>query len=108
MGKSDDLPIFRPKFGRAERASGRGAGGSFRNAALAGARLWGRAAGGSRRASALRVAAPAPSALSRRVVVKAHVVKMNAHGAKAARLHLSDGAPRSLRRASSGPAPNAR
>ncbi len=87
MGNSDDLPIFRPKLGRADRASGR-AGGSFRNAALAGARLRARAGrllGGGR---ALRVAAQAPGALSRRVVIKAHVVKMNAYGAKAAKLHL--------------------
>ncbi len=90
MTWDDDLPIFRPKFGRA-RTSGQGnAEPSFRNAVLAAMRRRGQGASRSARpARRSSVAVPRPGAFSRRVTVKAHYVKMTASGVKAARLHLA-------------------
>jgi type IV secretory pathway VirD2 relaxase len=81
----DDLPIFRPRFGRRTRRGVHGRSGSFRNEVLARVSLHG---GRRRRASAgpLRAEAHRPDA--RRVVIKARVVRLTAGGAKAAALHL--------------------
>ena len=84
MTDLDDLPIFRPRIrGGQEPTSPRGAG-SFRNALLASLR----GATARRRVSfaGSRLDTRQPSA--RRVVVKAHVVRMSASGAKATALHL--------------------
>jgi type IV secretory pathway VirD2 relaxase len=85
VGGQDDLPRFRPKFGRSARAR---ESTSLRNAVLVGlgVRWWRQ----GRRASArrARTAVPQPGKLSRRVVVKARFVKMTKYGAKAAVLHL--------------------
>jgi type IV secretory pathway VirD2 relaxase len=84
MTDIDDLPIFRPRIrGGQEPTSPRGAA-SFRNALLASLR----GAAARRRSSfaGSRVDTRQPSA--RRVVVKAHVLRMSASGAKAAALHL--------------------
>jgi type IV secretory pathway VirD2 relaxase len=80
----DDLPIFRPRMGRGRGAKGRSGGASLRNAVLAAARVRGR----GRKAGRSRVAVRPPGANARRVVVKVHVVRMTASGAKAAVLHL--------------------
>ncbi|MGO9834119.1 MAG: IS110 family transposase, partial [Polyangiaceae bacterium] len=88
MSDLDDLPIFQPRMGRDHRASSRSGGGSFRHALLSAARrgAWGarRKVGGARS----RVAVPRPGQGARRVVIKAHVARMSAGGAKAAALHL--------------------
>jgi len=78
----DDLPIFKPRIGKRTRANERVRSGSFRNAVLA--RI-GR--GGVRRGETAPVH-PLPRPDARRVVVKAHVAKLRAGGAKAAALHL--------------------
>jgi len=82
----DDLPIFRPRMGR--RAWGSTANDrSFRNALLRATR--GSLRGGGRKLlPRSRVCVGRPSASSRRVIVKAHVVRMTATGTKAAALHL--------------------
>jgi type IV secretory pathway VirD2 relaxase len=75
-------------MGRGHRASSRTGGGSFRNALLSAMR---RGAWSSRRKisrARSRVAVPRPGQSARRVIVKAHVVRMTASGAKAAALHL--------------------
>ncbi len=82
MTDYEELPIFRPRMGGARRPASRSGGGSLRNALLAslrGARAFGRRRSGSpvSRASG-----------ARRVVIKAHVARMSAGGAKAAALHL--------------------
>jgi type IV secretory pathway VirD2 relaxase len=89
VADSNDLPIFRPRFGSGRRpTSGNGAA-SFRNAVLSSASRVGRALKAvlpGRRRSQIAVARP--DAASRRVVVKAHLVRLTASGAKAAALHL--------------------
>ena len=87
MTESDDLPIFRPRIGGGRARSKESGVGALRNAVLAAARAHG---GGGRTRQAARscVATPKPGNSSRRVVVKAHVLRMNASGAKAAALHL--------------------
>ena len=85
LGDPDDLPIFRPRLGRGHRASSRVSSGSLRNAVLA--RL-GRGRGARPRAAVARPPAESHRPDARRVVVKAHVVRLSANGAKAARLHL--------------------
>ena len=82
MTDFDDLPVFEPRIGiRHPAASGRE--GSFRNTLLARLR---RGAAAARRSP--RGGAGARQAKARRVVVKAHVVRMSPSGAKAAALHL--------------------
>src|SRR6516225_6300774 len=78
-----DLPIFRPRIGGGRRPKDRIGSTSLRNAVLANARGLRRASGNGASAAAARLGAAA-----RRVVVKAHVLRMNASGAKAAALHL--------------------
>src|SRR5580700_31827 len=75
-------------MGRDHRASSRGANGSFRHALLRATRrvAWG--AGDKGRGSRSRVAVGRPGQGARRVVIKAHVARMSAGGAKAASLHL--------------------
>ncbi len=90
MGADDDLPIFRPKLGKARNARDRARSGSFRNALLAAVRAYG---GAYRKATTVRrrqvrILVRAPRADARRVVVKARFVKMTPRGAKAAALHL--------------------
>ena len=85
MDANDDLPIFRPRFGK---RAGWGTGASprtFRNTLLARVALRG-GVGRRRSAGALRAAGHRPDA--RRVVIKARVVRLTAYGAKAAALHL--------------------
>jgi type IV secretory pathway VirD2 relaxase len=82
----DDLPLFRPRFGtRRVRADDR----SLRSALLsrlpAAAR---RARAAAPRTPRAHVETHAPTLASRRVVVKARFVKLTAHGAVAAALHL--------------------
>ena len=78
MAHDDDLPVFRPRFGRARTGSaGSASNKSFRNAVLAAARRMAPGSGGARvprspNAARSRVALPLPSAQNRRVVVKAH------------------------------------
>jgi len=83
---SDDLPIFRPRMGRGPKRASRDGTGSFRSALLSrmvrGTRVT------LRRAARSRVAVGRPNASARRVVVKAHVARLGAGGAKAAALHL--------------------
>ncbi len=79
----DDLPIFRPRMGGGSRARARGGATSLRNALLA--RL-GRSPGARRAPSSAAVRGLGAGA--RRVVIKAHVLRLNATGAKAAALHL--------------------
>jgi type IV secretory pathway VirD2 relaxase len=82
----DDLPIFRPRMGGGRKSTSRSGSGSFRNALLS--RI-ARGAGTARSAAARsRVAVPRPDANARRVVVKVHVARLGAGGAKAAALHL--------------------
>jgi type IV secretory pathway VirD2 relaxase len=85
LDPSDDLPIFRPRFGKRAGRGARRLSGSLRNDVLARVSLYG---GIRRRASAgpLRAEAHRPDA--RRVVVKARVVRLAGRGAKAAALHL--------------------
>jgi type IV secretory pathway VirD2 relaxase len=76
-----ELPIFRPRFGSRARPCPPGESASLRNAVLALVRR-----GVRSRASKGQLSARLPGA--RRVVVKAHVVRLTATGAKAASLHL--------------------
>ena len=90
MAGDDELPIFRPRFGRGRGATGRAASTTLRNAlvltsAYFAGRAVRRAVSGARR-SRTDVRPPRPQ--SRRVVVKARFVKMTRSGAKAAALHL--------------------
>src|SRR5580658_4636532 len=84
----DDLPIFQPRMGRDHRASSRGADGSFRHALLRATRRGAWGARGKGRGPCSRVAVARPAQSARRVVIKAHVARMSAGGAKAAALHL--------------------
>jgi type IV secretory pathway VirD2 relaxase len=87
----DDLPIFRPRFGRGRGKAGRAASTTFRNAVLLTSAYYaGRAARRVVSPGARRPQIPmrAPRPQSRRVVVKARFVKMTRSGAKAAALHL--------------------
>lgn len=88
MNNADDLPIFRPHFGSGRRAPENRGGASLRNAVLARSRTHSALAGARPSHTRMRAAIAAPSAGSRRVVVKAHVVRMTRSGAKAAALHL--------------------
>jgi type IV secretory pathway VirD2 relaxase len=83
----DDLPIFRPRIGRSRKPTSRSGAASFRNAVLSAARRGARAAG-RKAAPRSRVAVERPGANARRVVVKAHLLRMSASGAKAAALHV--------------------
>ena len=83
INERDDLPIFRPRMGGGRRARARAGATSLRNALLA--RL-GRLHGARRASSSAAVRGFGTGA--RRVVIKAHVLRLNATGAKAAALHL--------------------
>jgi hypothetical protein len=85
VANPDELPIFRPRMGKRSR-SARGAGGSLLRAILAQVRTSRRGAGRSPARS--RIGVQRPGADARRVVVKAHFVRLTASGAKAAALHL--------------------
>ena len=87
MSDLDDLPIFRPRMGRGPGRSSRSCGGSFRSALLSRLSRAARVAG--RRSSARsRVSVHRPGAGARRVIVKMHVARLGANGARAASLHL--------------------
>jgi type IV secretory pathway VirD2 relaxase len=77
----DDLPIFRPRMGGGRRPKERVGSTSLRNAVLANLRR-------TPRSPRSHVASRGLGAGARRVVVKAHLLRMNASGAKAAALHL--------------------
>jgi type IV secretory pathway VirD2 relaxase len=77
----DDLPIFRPRPGRGTRRDAREP--TLRNALLRGLR---RGAASPRAKASGTTAGHGGSA--RRVVIKAHVARLTARGAKAAALHL--------------------
>ena len=76
----DDLPIFRPRLGRGARRDAREP--TLRNALLRGLRR----GAASPRANASGAAGHGANA--RRVVIKAHVARLTARGAKAAAVHL--------------------
>ena len=86
MSEPDDLPLFRPRMGGGQNFASRKARVSFRGALLARIARGVRATG--RFGARSRVAVWRPEASARRVVVKAHVVRMNPRGAKAAALYL--------------------
>src|SRR4051812_18029577 len=89
MAKRDDLPIFRPKMGGGPKPSSAGGIARFRNKVLASVRQKApRRATGTRRPRS-RVAVEPSQPRSRRVIVKARVVKMAGRSAKAAALHLA-------------------
>jgi type IV secretory pathway VirD2 relaxase len=75
-------------MGRDHRASSRSGGGSFRHALLSAARRGAWGARGKVGGARSRVAVPRPGQGARRVIIKAHVARMSAGGAKAAALHL--------------------
>jgi Protein of unknown function (DUF3363) len=79
----EDLPIFRPLMGGGRRPQSRSHAGSLRNAVLASLRRGPGAFRARPRAAGLGLG---PGA--RRVIIKAHVHRMSASGAKAAALHL--------------------
>jgi hypothetical protein len=82
----DESLVFRPRLGKRTRPSG-GAHASLRNALLSRIRGAGRSA--VRRAQARsRIAVGQPGPDARRVVIKAHIARLTATGAKAASLHL--------------------
>ena len=85
--RDDEPPVFRPQFGRAKKIRFGTTNNAFRNAVLANVRAGSRLAR-SLRPAKMRVAVRAPTALSRRVVLKARVVQMKASGLKGAALHL--------------------
>jgi type IV secretory pathway VirD2 relaxase len=87
MTRDDDLPIFQPHFGKDRRVTARSGNGSLRNAVLAAARGSLRRAA-ARRTARARIAVRPPRPRDRRVIVKAHVQRLTAGGAKAAALHL--------------------
>src|SRR5579884_4100410 len=80
----EDLPIFRPRIGR--RVETRSREPSFRNALLRGLRR--STAGGGRDHLPSNNTANAYGRFGRRVVVKAHYVRLAHGGAQAAALHL--------------------
>jgi hypothetical protein len=82
----DHLPIFRPRMGKGPKRMSRDGTGSFRSALLS--RIVRGAGVTLRRSARSRVAVGRPDANARRVVVKAHVTRLGAGGAKAAALHL--------------------
>jgi hypothetical protein len=85
----DELPVFRPRMGSRSRRASERSSGSLRNDVLAAMRGAGRVIGRTRSAAMRsRVSVRPPSSTSRRVVIKAHYVRMTASGAKAAALHL--------------------
>jgi type IV secretory pathway VirD2 relaxase len=85
LADREELPIFRPRFGKRSRRAPPGGSGSLRNAVLALMRRGVRGPGrGGGRVGNLDARRPG----ARRVVVKAHVVRLTATGAKAASLHL--------------------
>jgi type IV secretory pathway VirD2 relaxase len=89
VASPDDLPVFRPRLGKRDRAGGRSSPVRFRAAVLAlmrGSRSAGskNTGGGGRR----RIAIRSPTTWSRRVVVKVHVAPLRGGGTKAAALHL--------------------
>lgn len=86
MNDNDDIPIFRPRLG-AGRAQAPKSPNTFRRAVLN--RVHGQIARrDTRRPTRGRTAVPGLSSLSRRVVVKAHIVRMTRYGQRAAALHL--------------------
>lgn len=87
MPKDDDLPVFRPHFGKGKKNPFGTPKNAFRNAVLASVRAGSRIARALRPAKT-RIAVRAPTALSRRVVLKARVVQMKADGLKGAAMHL--------------------
>ena len=89
MGTRDDLPIFRPKMGGGPKPTSAGGVARFRNTVLASVRQRAPRSAGSARKGRLRVATSPAKSRSRRVIVKARVVKMAGRSAKAAALHLA-------------------
>ena len=87
MPRDEERPAFRPQFGRATKNPLGTAKNAFRNAVLANVRAGSRLAR-SLRPAKMRVAVRAPTALSRRAVLKARVVQMKGSGLKGAALHL--------------------
>jgi type IV secretory pathway VirD2 relaxase len=83
----DDWPIFRPRMGGGRREAPRSGARSLRNAVFAAARGVVRRTR-ARSSARARLAMLRPASNARRVVIKAHVQRMNASGAKAAALHL--------------------
>jgi type IV secretory pathway VirD2 relaxase len=77
----EDLPIFRPRMGGGRRPKERIGSTSLRNAVLANLRRRPRSAWS-------HVASRTLGTGARRVIVKAHLLRMSASGAKAAALHL--------------------
>jgi type IV secretory pathway VirD2 relaxase len=87
MRDDDDLPIFRPQFGKAKKSALGSTSETFRRAVLSNVRSARRVVRAIGRARA-RVAVRPPTAQSRRVVVKARVVRMAGANARSAALHL--------------------
>jgi len=82
----EDFPGFRPRMGKRTRTREEG-GSSLRSALLS--RIRGASRSAKRRAMARsRIGVRPPGADARRVVIKAHVARLTATGAKAASLHL--------------------
>jgi type IV secretory pathway VirD2 relaxase len=88
MSDLEDLPLIEPRMGRSHRASSRAGGASFRNALLSVMRRGGRSSDRKVGRARSRVAVSRPGQDARRVIVKAHFVRMTASGMKAAALHL--------------------
>jgi type IV secretory pathway VirD2 relaxase len=89
LSDPDDLPRFRPRLGkRSNTARGRASGASFRGALLATLRRDARAGARGKRPVFASPGAKAHDPRARRVVVKAHVQRLRAGGAKAAAAHL--------------------
>jgi type IV secretory pathway VirD2 relaxase len=85
----DEWPVFRPRMGSRSRRASERSSGSLRNDVLAAMRGAVRVIGRKRSAAMRsRVSVRPPSSTSRRVIIKAHYVRMTASGAKAAALHL--------------------
>jgi type IV secretory pathway VirD2 relaxase len=82
MDLLDDLPVFRPRIRGGRGPASRGPGPRFRNTVLAFLR------GAAVRGSRSRAAARGQSDGLRRVVIKAHVVRLRGGGLRAAALHL--------------------
>jgi type IV secretory pathway VirD2 relaxase len=82
IARDDELPIFRPRMGAGRLRPSPDAARSFRNALLS--RIAGRTRRGARGAGPVHPL----QAHARRVVIKAHLLRMGPTGAKAAALHL--------------------